>query len=153
APERLLACSYSGGSARNVAMNVTAIMIALLSLRGEVRSRLYSNRPSSQLPPGPLRNHQGVLCGANSWMVVIAFLGAAVLISTPAPPQTTRPSSAVENSNHPAILFVQAATVKEGNLSERFPAGSRIVRLEEGIRRPTNLTPYFFSAAEPRISF
>jgi hypothetical protein len=86
-------------------------------------------------------------------MVVIAFLIAAVLVSTPALPQTTRPSSTVENSDHPAILFVQAASVKEGNLSERFPSGSRIVRLEEGTRRPANLTPSFFSAADPRISF
>ena len=86
-------------------------------------------------------------------MVVIAFLGAAVLISTPALPQITRPSSAAENSNHPAILFVQAASVREGSLSERFPSGSRIVRLEERTRRPANLTPNFFSAADPRISF
>jgi hypothetical protein len=43
--------------------------------------------------------------------------------------------------------------VKAGQLSERFPQGSRIVRLVKGSRRPANLTPNFFGAADPRISF
>jgi hypothetical protein len=51
------------------------------------------------------------------------------------------------------ILFVQAASVKAGRLAERFPQGSRIVRLEKGGNRPVNLTPDFFGAADPRISF
>ena len=84
----------------------------------------------------------------------VAFLCTVVLISTPAAlPQVTRLSPAAERTNHPEILFVQAASVKGGKLSERFPSGSRIVRLEKGNRKPENLTPNFFNAADPRISF
>lgn len=84
----------------------------------------------------------------------VAFLCAAVLISTPtAPAQAVRPSSTAQSTNHPEILFVQAVSVKEGRLSERFPSGSRIVRLKSGSSKPANLTPNFFGAADPRISF
>jgi len=83
-----------------------------------------------------------------------AFLIAAVLILPPAAlPQGVRPSSSAKNANHPEILFVQAASVKGGRLSERFPSGSRIVRLSRGSNEPTNITPNFFGAADPRISF
>jgi hypothetical protein len=133
-------------------MIVTTIKRGLLPQRGEVRTRLYSDRPSSQLPPSRLRNRQQATPEADPWLVVIAFLGAALIVAAPALPQTTRPSS-VASSRHPAILFVQTASVKAGNLSERFPSGSRIVRLEEGTRRPANLTPNFVSAADPRVSF
>jgi hypothetical protein len=84
----------------------------------------------------------------------LAFLCAAVLISMPAAlPQAARSSSSAESRNHPEILFVQAASVKGGRLSERFPSGSRIVRLRKGSSSPENLTPNFFGAADPRISF
>lgn len=83
-----------------------------------------------------------------------AFLIAAVLILPPAAlPQTVRPPLLEESTNHPEILFVQAASVKGGRLSERFPSGSRIVRLSRDSNKPTNLTPNFFAAADPRISF
>jgi len=82
------------------------------------------------------------------------ILCAAVFISTPASfPQVVQPSSAAEGTNHPEILFVQAPSVKSGKLSERFPLGSKIVNLKRGSRRPVNLTPDFFGAADPRISF
>jgi hypothetical protein len=82
------------------------------------------------------------------------LLFAIVLIWTPAAlPQTKLPSQSAESPNHPEILFVQAASVKAGRLSERFPQGSRIVRLDKGSSRPTNLTPNFLGAADPRISF
>jgi hypothetical protein len=68
-------------------------------------------------------------------------------------PQAERPSPSAESTNHPEILFVQATSVKAGRLSERFPQGSKIVRLKKGCSRPENLTPNFFGAADPRISF
>ena len=84
----------------------------------------------------------------------VALLCALVLISAlGALPQTMLPSQSAESPNHPEILFVQAAYVKAGRLSERFPQGSRIVRLDKGSKRPANLTPSFFGAADPRISF
>jgi hypothetical protein len=77
-----------------------------------------------------------------------------VLISAPAAlPQAARSSSSAESRDHPEIIFVQAASVKGGRLSERFPSGSRIVRLRKGSSSPENLTPNFFGAADPRISF
>jgi hypothetical protein len=84
----------------------------------------------------------------------VVFLCAAVLVSMPAAlTQAELPSSSAESKNHPEILFVQAAVVKAGRLSERFPQGSRIVRLKKGSNSPENLTPNFFGAADPRISF
>jgi hypothetical protein len=83
-----------------------------------------------------------------------ALLCVAALISTAVPPsQAGPPSQSAESRNHPEILFVQAGFVKVGRLSERFPQGSRIVRLKEGSTKPANLTPNFFGAADPRISF
>jgi hypothetical protein len=83
----------------------------------------------------------------------VALLCAIVLILTPvALPQAAPPSQSAESKNHPEILFVQAACVKAGRLSERFPQGSRIVRLKKGSRSPENLTSNFFGAADPRIS-
>jgi hypothetical protein len=83
----------------------------------------------------------------------VALLCAIVLISTPAAlPLTALPSQSAESPNLPEILFVQAASVKAGRLSERFPQGSRIVRLKKGSSRPANVTPNFFGAADPRIS-
>ncbi len=79
---------------------------------------------------------------------------AAVLISTFAVLAQAAPSSqSSESANHTEILFVQAPSIKAGRLSERFPQGSRIVRLEMGSSKPANLTPAFFGAADPRISF
>jgi hypothetical protein len=84
----------------------------------------------------------------------VALLYGVMLISTAAAlPQEPRPSATAESTSQPEILFVQAATVKTGKLSERFPQGSRIVRLKKGSNRPANLTPNFFAAADPRISF
>jgi len=51
------------------------------------------------------------------------------------------------------IIFVQARSIHSGKLSERFQAGSKIVRLDAADHRIVNLTPNFFSAADPRISF
>jgi len=82
------------------------------------------------------------------------FFCAGVLISAPASlPQAIRPFFAAESTNHPEILFVQTPSVKSGKLSERFPLGSKIVSLRKGNRRPANLTPNFFGAADPRIFF
>ena len=84
----------------------------------------------------------------------MALLCAAVLIlPLAALPQAAPPFQSAESANHPELLFVQAASVKAGRLSERFPQGSRIVRLKMGSSEPANLTPNFFGAADPRISF
>ena len=82
-----------------------------------------------------------------------ALCAAILMLTPPAFAQAAGTSSPPENTYHRAIIFVQAKSVKTGKLSERFPAGSKIVRLETATRRVANLTPSFFSAADPRMSF
>ena len=53
----------------------------------------------------------------------------------------------------PDLIIVQAPIVLPGTLSRRFPQGSRLVRLTPPQRSPRPLTPDFFAAADPRISF
>jgi len=60
-----------------------------------------------------------------------------------------------QDSSPPNIIFVQAPIIAAGGLTRRFPRGSRIV----GLRRqswsgsPVDITPEFFAAAGPRMSF
>ena len=51
------------------------------------------------------------------------------------------------------MIIVQAPVVRPGALSQRFPRGSRLVRLAPFDRTPRPLTPGFFAAADPRVSF
>ncbi len=55
----------------------------------------------------------------------------------------------------PVIIFVETPTVASGGLPDRFPQGSHLARLVPGTASPsvTNLTPEFFAAADPRVSF
>jgi len=50
---------------------------------------------------------------------------------------------------------VQAPVVAAGELATRFPQGSRLVRLASGAKPASlvNLTPEFFAAADPQVSF
>jgi hypothetical protein len=59
---------------------------------------------------------------------------------------------------HGAIAFVQAPVVAAGDLAKRFPQGSRLVRMDLGAagvaqRAVVALSPEFFAAADPQISF
>ena len=51
------------------------------------------------------------------------------------------------------LVVVQAPRVGFGKLAQRFPEGSRLVRLAPGGKSPLNLTPNFFASADPRVSF
>lgn len=53
------------------------------------------------------------------------------------------------------IGFIEAPQLVSGQPSERFPQGSRLVRLAMGAQPGTlvNLTPQFFAVADPQISF
>jgi len=53
----------------------------------------------------------------------------------------------------PDLIIVQAPVVRPGDLSQRFPKGSRLVRLAPSDHAPHPLTPDFFAAADPRTSF
>jgi len=82
-----------------------------------------------------------------------SFCIAFFLLTPPAFAQAVSHSSSTGGADLPDIIFVQAKSVESGKLSQRFPAGSRIVRFEKGTRRLANLTQDFFCAADPRISF
>jgi len=117
---------------------------------GLVPGRIIGMRASQFANIGlPIRPRKAMILGRN-----VALLCAMVLVSASAAvSQSVLPTESAEGANHPEILFVQAPSVKVGRLSERFPQGSRIVRLRKGSRQPANLTPSFFGAADPRISF
>jgi len=51
------------------------------------------------------------------------------------------------------LIFVQAETIFDSNAPQRFPSGSRIVRLASESKRPLELTPEFFAAADPQVDF
>jgi hypothetical protein len=53
----------------------------------------------------------------------------------------------------PDLIIVQAPIVQPGTLSRRFPQGSRLVRQAPSEHSALPLTPDFFAAADPRISF
>ena len=53
----------------------------------------------------------------------------------------------------PDLVIVQAPEVRPGQLSQRFPQGSRLVRLAPSDHTPQSLSSGFSSAADPRISF
>jgi len=153
APKRLLACCCSGGSTRSVTMRFLDSNEAQAQDEGQLRGSQCNDRSSSKTLFGSLLGRARKATRAFSSLVAAAFMTAAMLFSSPTPPQSARPSPGGRSSSHPVILFVEAACVKEGQLAERFPSGSRIVRLEEWTRKPRNLTPSFFSAADPRVSF
>ena len=55
----------------------------------------------------------------------------------------------------PAMVFVEAPIVRSNSLTQRFPQGSRLVRMTPGEAPGTvlPLTPDFFAAADPQVSF
>lgn len=86
------------------------------------------------------------------WVIILIFCLGIVL---GAPKATlTEPQSSGTNSL-PAIIFVEARTVASGQLAHRFPQGSHLARIVPGTPSDsaTDLTPEFFAAADPRVSF
>jgi len=69
--------------------------------------------------------------------------------------KSTLPSkgSKTEANLREPIIFVQAPVVAQGDLVSRFPEGSHLAVLAPGTKTPSNLTPEFFAAADPAISF
>ncbi len=63
------------------------------------------------------------------------------------------PAGGDQAKARPDLIVVQAPVVRPGDLSQRFPKGSRLVRLAPSDPTPHILTPDFFAAADPRTSF
>ena len=51
------------------------------------------------------------------------------------------------------LVVVQASEIRPSPLTSRFPQGSQLARLAMGTANPSSLTPGFFAAADPRVSF
>jgi hypothetical protein len=55
---------------------------------------------------------------------------------------------------HGAIAFVRASVVATGDLTQRFPQGSQLLRMDLGTQQAAVvLTPDFFAVADPQVSF
>ena len=94
--------------------------------------------------PGHLRSTlAGVLCLLLSGLVFAVPRGS---------PQTVSDRLSLSS---PDIIFVEAPVTFFAPLLQRFPRGSRLVRLraETNSKSPAILTPEFFAAADPQISF
>jgi len=65
------------------------------------------------------------------------------------------PGATVAKAIRPDIVFVQTTTFSERGGAQRFPEGSRIVRLSSQGKHavPLNLTPELFAAADPQVEF
>lgn len=63
------------------------------------------------------------------------------------------------NHAHGAIAFVRASVVAAGDVAQRFPQGSQLMRMDLGTQGGPGqgavvaLTPDFFAAADPQVSF
>ena len=75
--------------------------------------------------------------------------GASQAGSDPLAPRGPAPSSQAE-----AIVFIEAPVVTAVSLTQRFPQGSRLVRMTaaEAPGSVSPLTPGFFAAADPQVS-
>jgi hypothetical protein len=67
--------------------------------------------------------------------------------------EESRPQRAAKGKAKPELVFVEAAVVLDGDTPQRFPSGSRIVRLPSESKQPVDLTPEFFAAADPQVDF
>jgi Hydrazine synthase alpha subunit middle domain len=79
----------------------------------------------------------------------------AVAFASDTKPASTAPGSGVAKTARPDVIFVQAAAYSDRGGAQRFPEGSRIVRLHSQTNHavPQNLTPEFFAAADPQVDF
>jgi hypothetical protein len=68
-------------------------------------------------------------------------------------PSSTASAPSVAKTARPDIIFVQAASFLDRGGSQRFPEGSRIVRLPSQTNHvvPLDLTPEFVVAADPQV--
>jgi len=81
-------------------------------------------------------------------LVLIGFIAAI-------PRRDVLARGAVATATRPDIIFVEAPLVTPGNLTQRFPQGSYLARLQSSkkLDPADNLTPEFFAAADPWVSF
>jgi Hydrazine synthase alpha subunit middle domain len=92
-----------------------------------------------------------IACLPKTVAIVLCLFPASLLFGSTA--EAAQPPKTARVSPRPDLLFVQAETILDGNAPQRFPRGSRIVRLAPESKHPRELTPEFFAAADPQIDF
>ena len=99
--------------------------------------------------------HQGRVFQTSSNTAGVAFCILLLCIASAASQSNREKQKAPPAKILPDIIFVQSPIVSFGNLSERFPQGSRLVRLPSGHKSssPNILTSNFFAAADPEMNF
>jgi Hydrazine synthase alpha subunit middle domain len=90
-------------------------------------------------------------CLPKTIAIVLCLFPASLLFGSKS--EKARPQKTAKVSPRPDLLFVQADKMLDGNTPQRFPRGSRIVRLAPDSKRPRELTPEFFAAADPQVDF
>jgi hypothetical protein len=85
------------------------------------------------------------------WVLLSLLLVGAVNGTEALRPHPAQP----DDPSSKEIIFVQAPVIAAGDLTARFPQGSRLVHTRIGSRPGAvlNLTPEFFEAGDPQISF
>ncbi len=96
-------------------------------------------------------SHPRMLISAKTLPSLTVVALAAALGTVRAPQAAPGPEP---DKSLPAIVFVEAPKVVQGELAKRFPQGSHLTRLEPGapVSAAINLTPDFFAVADPRVS-
>lgn len=107
--------------------------------------------------------HLTLVIGLGLWLAPGTFTAGGQSPQTGGAGEASIPGKPLENSPagapatqaevRPDLVMVQAPEVRPGPLSQRFPQGSRLARLAPSDHTPHCLTPEFFAAADPRISF
>ncbi len=101
---------------------------------------------------GPGQSHYAApaLVGIAAIFIVLLFGFVPVSSQT-----NTAKQHAPAGTARPDIIFVQTAVFVPGPLAQRFPQGSRIVRLSSssGPGELVHLTGEFFAAADPQLNF
>ena len=90
------------------------------------------------------------------WAVATIFLFLCALRSFAwLGPAAGEGQNAAAGSSFPDLIFVQTRKIVVGGLAGRFPQGSQLMRLDLAKRTAgaNKLTPRFFAAADPQVSF
>jgi len=100
-----------------------------------------------------VRQGKFFVCLPKTIAIALCLFTASLLLGPTSTGEAAQPQKTPRVSPRPDLLFVQAETILDGNAPQRFPRGSRIVRLASESKRPLELTPEFFAAADPQVDF
>lgn len=99
--------------------------------------------------------HQGRVFQTSSSAAGVASCILILCIASAASQSNPEKQKAPRGTILPDLIFVQSPVVVSGDLPQRFPQGSRLVRLSSGPKSsgPSILTPDLFAVADPEMDF